>query len=157
MTGQSLCWQLRFFSRGIAMPSTIDLSYRVARRSLVALMLWQHVGAADEPARIKDMQKERVAALQRVAELIDLSFKQGQVKVSERVKAYQKLFKAELESCDNNAERIKVREKMLSLAKADEEAVARLTRAGEADPTELPKAIARRLAIEIELERLKTQ
>jgi hypothetical protein len=44
---------------------------------------------------------------------------------------------------------------MLERAKADEEVVARLIRAGEITSWELPIVVARRLAIEIELERLK--
>ena len=124
--------------------------------ALVVVAFSQFVWSADEP-KIKQLQKERLAVLQKVVELKDRSFRSGEIPLSERANAYQQAFDAELELCDNDAEKIKVREKMLEQAKVDEETVARLKRAGEAGAWDLPTATARRLAIEIELERLKKQ
>jgi hypothetical protein len=110
--------------------------------------------AADE-AKIKQLQRERLAALQKVAQLKDGSFQRGEIHLSEYVSAYEQAFEAELGLCENDVEKTKVREKMLERVKADEEVVSRLVRAGEATSWELPIVVARRLTIEIELERLK--
>ena len=122
---------------------------------LMVFSLLQRSKAADDISKVTTLQKERLVLLQQVAELKDRAFRAGEIPFSQRAKAMHKALQAELDLCQSNAERIKVREKMLELAKADEELVARLKRAGEAGPWDLPTAAARRLKIEIALEKLK--
>jgi outer membrane protein TolC len=122
--------------------------------ALIVSVYFQAPASADE-ARVKQLQNERLAALKQIAALKERAFRDGALPLSDCVSAHQQAFEAELELCDNDAERIKVREKMLERAKADEELAARLFRAGEIPTWDQQAAIARRLAIEIELERLK--
>ena len=122
--------------------------------ALVVLVLLPTTLPADE-ARVKELQKERLDVLKKIVELKDQAFRHGEVPFLDRSHAYQQMFEAELALCDNDADRIKVREKMLEQAKEDEELVSRLARAGEVGPFDFPTVVAKRLAIEIELERLK--
>ncbi|HEY2414616.1 MAG TPA: hypothetical protein VGI40_20380 [Pirellulaceae bacterium] len=110
--------------------------------------------SADE-AKVKQLQKDRLDVLKQIVEDKERAFRNGGIPLSDCASAYQQMFEAELAICADDAERIKVREKMLERAKADEEIVSRLFRAGEARTWDHQAAIARRLAIEIELERLK--
>jgi flagellar biosynthesis/type III secretory pathway M-ring protein FliF/YscJ len=136
------------------MHLTISRMCSVGWNTALIVVLFQAAVSADE-AKVKQFQKERLAALAQVAEMKHRAFQRGEIPMPEYANAYEQAYEAELALCDNDAEKTKVREKMLERAKADEEVVARLIRAGEATSWELPIVVARRLAIEIELERLK--
>src|SRR4051794_2884141 len=75
---------------------------------------------ADE-AKVKQLQKDRLAVLTQIVEGKKRAYQHGEIPLSDCSSAYQQMFEAELAMCDNDAERIKVREKMLERAKADEE------------------------------------
>jgi hypothetical protein len=122
--------------------------------ALIVLVFSPTTAPADE-TRVKELQKERLDILKKIVELKDQAFRHGEVPFLDRSHAYQQMFEAELALCENDADRIKVREKMLEQAKGDEELVSRLARAGEVGPFDLPTVVAKRLTIEIELERLK--
>src|SRR5262245_37129030 len=136
------------------MQFTIVRFCQLGWSTLVVAMLLPSSLSADE-AKVKQLQKERLAVLQQIAELKERAFRHGEILLSDCASAFDQAFEAELALCESDAERVKVREKMMERAKTDEEIVARLKRAGESGACDFPTAVARRLAVEIELERLK--
>src|SRR5438477_12409876 len=93
-------------------------------RAPFVFMLLSSALYADE-LKVKQLRKERLAVLQQIAELKDRAFRHGEIPLADCASAYEQAFEAEIALCDNDAERIKVREKMLERAKADEEIASR--------------------------------
>jgi outer membrane protein TolC len=127
---------------------------RLVWTALVIALVLPTALPTDE-GKVKQLQKDRLAVLTRIVDGKERAYRHGEVSLSDYSSAYQQMFEAELAICDNDAERIKVREKMLERAKADEELASRGVRAGEATEWDRLAVVARRLAIEIALERLK--
>jgi hypothetical protein len=114
--------------------------------------------AEPKDTRLKELLKERLAALKLVAAAataqrkIDPAFNLNQL-----IEANQAVHQAELELCETDKDRIAVLEKALLEAKEMEKAVERLVEAGQAAVWEPQKAKAARLAVEIALERAKVK
>jgi len=114
-----------------------------------------HPARSADEAKIKQLLKERLTVLNEVVARMSALYKQGSVPLFELNKAQQAVCKAEFDLCESDAERIAVLEKRLALAQQDVEIVKRLVSSAEMSTTDLLKADAKRLKIEISLERLK--
>jgi outer membrane protein TolC len=111
--------------------------------------------ADDKDSKVKALLKDRLAVLQEVVTLQSASYSSGGVTFLELLEAKQSAYKAELDLCETDAERIAVLENRLAIAKQQVETLKRLVSAAEVDRTDLLKAEAKRLKIEVALERLK--
>ena len=136
------------------MRCTIRQSVHVVCIALIVVSMSHPARSADE-AKIKQLLKERLTVLNEVVARMSALYKQGSVPLFELNKAQQAVCKAEFDLCESDAERIAVLEKRLALAQQDVEIVKRLVSSAEMSTTDLLKADAKRLKIEISLERLK--
>jgi hypothetical protein len=121
------------------------------------------VSRADEPkppadeAKIKDLQKERLALLREMARLVGERFRNGQGTWEELREADRVLLNAELDDCGTDKERMDVLEKLLALAKDREKMTEQLTKAGQMRTGAAMLARADRLQAEIDLARAKAR
>jgi len=121
---------------------------------MFALILATAFAAPEKPdvsAKVKELQKERIAALTQVA---DLSFKlalAGRIEPSEALEARVALLKAELETTDKESDRIALYKKTHDAMKAIEQLAWDRFNAGRGTAMHAYKAKAMRLEIEIAL------
>src|SRR5262245_28784741 len=111
--------------------------------------------ADDKDSKVKALLKDRLTVLQQVVDLVSVAYRGGRVPLSKVIEAQQAASKAEFDLCETDAERIAVLEKRLALAKQQVEVVQRMARSAEVNTTDLLKARAKQLKIEVALERLK--
>jgi outer membrane protein TolC len=111
--------------------------------------------ADDKDSKVKGLLKDRLAVLQEVVAATYTGYRSGSVPYMEVIGARQAANKAELDLCNTDTERIAVLEKRLAIAKEEVEMVQRLVSSGEVNSTDLLKARAKRLKVEVALERLK--
>jgi outer membrane protein TolC len=113
---------------------------------------------AEEAAKkIKELQKERIATLKQMADVISNQFRNGHVSFDEVLEANLLLHKAELDAAEKESDRISVYKNIVDVLKQYEEfAQARFERARGTYATFL-KVRARRLEAEIDLERAKAK
>ena len=111
--------------------------------------------ADEKDSKVKALLKDRLAVLQQVVDLVSVAYRGGAVPLPKVIEAQQAASKAEFALCETDAERIAVLEKRLALAKQQVEIVQRMVGSAEVDTTDLLKARAKQLKIEVALERLK--
>jgi hypothetical protein len=113
---------------------------------------------ADASARkIKELQKERIAALKEVAEQSLKLAQASRLDTREAVDARMALLKAELEVAEKESDRVALYKGALDSLKACEEMAKSRYESGRATSLDLHKARAAYLEVEIELERLKAR
>jgi hypothetical protein len=119
---------------------------------------------AQEPARaeaasakLKELQKERLAILREMVKQAAEAFRSGRASYDDVGDASRMVLQAELEQCDTDQERIAVLEKLVAEAKALEERATQIAKTGQGTFRTVLKARADRLQAEITLERVKTR
>jgi hypothetical protein len=107
------------------------------------------------PARVRELQKERIATLNEAAESSRALAKQGRGEFGEALDARMALLQAELEFAEQEADRVALCKKALeSMKELEQLAVARKA-AAQGTEVDILKAKAKRLEIEIALARFK--
>jgi outer membrane protein TolC len=121
--------------------------------ALAAALVAAPERSADSP-KVKELQKERIAILQKTEELTLKLAQAGRIDLGELVQSRTLLLKAELDAAEKVADRVTLYKKALDSLKAYEALAKNQFAAGRA--TELPilKIRAARLEAEIALERL---
>ncbi|MBA4062552.1 MAG: hypothetical protein C0501_02375 [Isosphaera sp.] len=112
----------------------------------------------DQPggnAKIRELQKERLAVLRQIADQTNTAYKGGQVPLTTVLEAQREVNAAELELCETHKERLIFLEKKVELAKDTEKNTEKLVQAHTAPQAHLLRARANRLQAEIELEKEK--
>ncbi|MDB5309193.1 MAG: sigE 19 [Gemmataceae bacterium] len=105
-------------------------------------------------AAIRDLQKARLEALTKLADLLEKSFLAGLgTTVSEMVEARRQAVEVELELCDKVGDRVAVLERWVAAGKRLEEMAVRMRQAGSATEVHVLAARAARLQAEIALAR----
>lgn len=144
---------VRFATFGLMMIAAFVLGVLTTRTETSS-----HVTAAEvNDTRIKALRKERLAALQNVAEIMVHFHQNGRVHFSEVVEAKRAARKAELELCETDVERVAVLEKMLTEADEFEKYNRAQKEAAKGTEVAVLKAKSERLEIEIALERAKAR
>jgi hypothetical protein len=107
--------------------------------------------------KLKELQKERLAALREAARLATARFQNAQGSLDEVREAARKVAEAELDLCDSDKERVAVLEKFVGVAKKYEEQAAQFAKAGKGREYSALMAKADRLEAEIALEQAKAK
>jgi len=108
-------------------------------------------------SKVRQLQKERLAALKEIAAEIKRLFNQGQTSVNMMLQADSAALKAELELCEHDVERVPVHEKLVANARELEGFDEQRFKAGRIPHSELLTAKVNRLEAEIDLERAKAK
>lgn len=112
----------------------------------------------DQPggnAKVRELQKERLAVLRQIADQTNTAYKGGQVPLTTVLEAQREVNAAELELCETHKERLIFLEKKVELANDTEKNTEKLVQAHTAPRAHLLRARANRLHAEIELEKEK--
>ncbi len=107
-------------------------------------------------SKLREMLKERHAALKEIAQHLAKGFLNGVVSVESLHEAEHAVLHAELDLCDTVKERTAVSEKIVVLCKKQEESAAEAVKSGAAPVNVFLRAKVNRLEAEIALERLKS-
>lgn len=123
------------------------------------LSVYSPRASAQEPkaGKLKELLKERHATLKEIAAQTARAYQTRGVPIERLHEAEEAVLKAELDLCDSDKERIAVLEKLVALAKGQEEREMELVKAGSVPGTALLRAKANRLEAEIALERAKSK
>ena len=105
--------------------------------------------------RVKELQKERITELRAASEVSMKLAQNGRLEVSEALTDRIALLKAELELAGKPAERIELCRKAVDALKEYEALAQSLREAGRGTMLAVHRAKAKRLEVEIQLERLK--
>jgi hypothetical protein len=116
-----------------------------------------HAAAAEGNTKVKALQRERHAILEKLAEATNVGYRNGTASLSQVVEANRAALNAELDLCETDKARVMVLEKMLTAAKDYEGAVEAKRKAVQASYADALKATADRLEVEIALERAKAK
>jgi hypothetical protein len=106
-------------------------------------------------ARLKDLLKEKLSVLQKVASQTATAHQNGARSFAQVHEANQAVRYAELDLCDNSKERVAVLEKLLAEAKGYEDTIFQQVKTGAVQTSTALKAKVNRLDVEIALERAK--
>jgi outer membrane protein TolC len=113
------------------------------------------VAADAKDSKVKELLKERLATLRKLVHAVTADYVKGQVSFDRVQQATRALLDAELEQCESDKERIKVLEKIVTLAKESEKSAEQRYKTGNAAQSDVLMATAARLEAEIALERAK--
>lgn len=102
--------------------------------------------------RIKDLQKERIAVLERVVEQLNALAQRAQAEPGEVMEATLLLFQARLDAAEKMADRVTLYKNLANLLKQYEEAAHQRAQAARGTEAALLKIRAKRLEAEIHLE-----
>jgi len=128
---------------------------------VVVVALVSAASAQDKPSieestkKVKELQKERIAALKAAAEISQKLAQAFRLDISEAMENRMTLLKAELEAAETESDRIALYKKALEDLKACEQLAKDQFAAARATELPLHKVKARRLEIEIALEQAK--
>ena len=105
------------------------------------------------PAKLEQLQKERIDAFEKIVKILEAQYKVGTTTFAEFVHAQEDLIKAKLEATDKPAERIALLEEQLKIAKGFLKSVEGQYKVGFARVSEADvlRVKARCLTIEIKL------
>jgi RNA polymerase sigma factor (sigma-70 family) len=111
----------------------------------------------DRPAneKVRVLLKERLAAVRELADRVKELHRRGAASVGAVQQAELRVFKAELEVCDTDKERVGVHDKIVAVFKDIEDHVTQLHKRGAASEGEVLEAKVNRLEAEIGLERAR--
>lgn len=107
--------------------------------------------------KISDLQKERIAALQAVADVAAHLVKSGQLSIEEACDAKLVLLRAQIDAAETDADRIKFCEDLVEAMKQYEEIAKARKASAQGTEVSVLKVKASRLEAEINLERLKAK
>jgi len=114
--------------------------------------------AADESAaKIKDLQKERIATLKELVEVSARLYQIARAPYEEVLDAQVLLLKAELEAAEKESERIALYKNFVDVLKSYEKIALAQKEAGRGTNTAVLKFKARRLEAEIHLEQARAK
>src|SRR5947208_756720 len=117
---------------------------------LLAALSWlPSLRAADPPARVDDLRKERLAVVHEIAKQATAAYKVGTGSYEEMRDATRMVLEAELDQCTTDKERLAVLEQVVAEARKWEDLVAQTIKAGQVPARTGLKARADRLAAEI--------
>ena len=120
--------------------------------------LFYGVQAADNenpPDKIKELQKQRAAALHDARDFVTDMFETGQATLDEVLSANLTALDADVDLAESQEQRIKLLGDALTQAREFEETISKLFQSKEANRLDVLKATARRLEREISLERAR--
>jgi len=108
--------------------------------------------------KVKELQKERIATLEKLVKIATAQYQRGRVSSYEAVvEAMMQLLKAELEAAEKESDRIALYEMTVDALKQLEQLAQARVAAGRATSIERLGIKARRLEVEIQLERAKAK
>jgi outer membrane protein TolC len=107
--------------------------------------------------KLQGLLKERVAILRDLVKATIADYRTGKISFDRLHQARKTLLHAELELCESDKERIALLEKMVTLAKEQEESASQLYRTGAVPHSDVLMAAADRLDAEIALERARSK
>jgi membrane fusion protein, multidrug efflux system len=107
--------------------------------------------------KVKELQKERIAALKELVATTSNLFLNARVEYGEVIEAQDLLFKAELDAADKESERIALYKKMVDVWKQSEKLAEQRWKAGRKTKIAFLRFKARRLEAEIYLEQAKVK
>jgi hypothetical protein len=113
--------------------------------------------AQEQGAKIKQLQKDWLAAVRDMAKQDAVRAKNGQASPEEILASTRMLAEAELDICESDKERVVVLEKILVSARDTEKLAERLAKSGQRRESAVLKAKAERVRFEIALERAKAR
>lgn len=108
-----------------------------------------------DSARVKELQKERIAALRETADVSMKLAQSARVELSEALEDRINLLKAEVDAAENGADRIALYKKAIDSLKEYEAMAKTRFEAGRGTQVAMLRVKARRIEVEIALERLK--
>jgi hypothetical protein len=108
-------------------------------------------------SRLQALLKDRLAAVQELANGVKELQKRGLASQGAVRQAELRVFKAELELCETDKERVAVHEKIVGVFRDIENQIARLRKQATASETEVLEAKVNRLEAEIALERARAK
>ncbi len=107
--------------------------------------------------KVKELQKERIATLKEMADLITDQFRNGRVPFEEVLEARLLVFKAELDAAEKESDRITLYKNIVDELKKFETVADQRVKAAQGSQSTFLKVKARRLEAEINLERAKAK
>jgi hypothetical protein len=110
--------------------------------------------AASSP-RVKELQKERIAALKALAEQLDQLFRNSRAEFKDVVEARVVLLNAEIDAAETGADRIPLYKKAIDNMREYEKLTGARVASGRGTTADVLRVTARRLEIEIRLERAR--
>ena len=110
---------------------------------------------AEPAAKIKELQKERIATLKAVADLIADRYNFSAASIQEVYEARLQVVMAELDAAEKESDRITLHGTIVNMMKEYEQAADQLAKTAKAPGSFVLKVKARRLEAEINLERAK--
>src|SRR5262249_8036979 len=108
-------------------------------------------------SRLKELLKEKVAALKEAAALAEKAHQSGAAPLEQVQQANRAVLDAELELCDTDKERVAVLEKIVALTKQQEEQARELEKKSALPAGAVIAARVRRIDAEIALERARAR
>ena len=108
---------------------------------------------------MRELQKQRLAVLREIADMVKVRQEAGNATPMDVLTAERDVITAELELCASDKERVEVLERAVALEKQLEDLIAQQYRAGvgPGSPAEVLRVKARRLQVEIDLEKAKAR
>src|SRR5207237_10825703 len=107
--------------------------------------------------KVRELLKERLATLKEIAAQAEQAFRQNASSREEVMRARLQVHQAELDLCDSDAERIRVHEEIVAVAKEIEALINASQQEGVASSGVMLRARVQRLDAEIALERAKAK
>jgi RNA polymerase sigma factor (sigma-70 family) len=107
--------------------------------------------------RVRALQKERLALLRHMAKVTALNHKQGTVSQGDVLKANLRVYRAELDLCETDKERVSAHEKIVDALKMIEERVVQAHKAAAESEAAVAEAKLARLEAEIALEQARAK
>ena len=143
---------------------------RFASLTAIALFAWMALSpghsptvaqepakALDQGAKVKELQKERLAAVRGMAKQDAVRAKNGQALTDEVLASTRMLAEAELEVCESDKERVIALQQIVVTARDTERLAEWFVKSGQGREGMVLKAKAERLRFEIALERAKSK
>jgi hypothetical protein len=112
-------------------------------------------GVPPQTTRLQDLHQERLAILRAVADQVSEAHRRGETHQAAVLEANLAVLQAELDACATDQERLPVLEKLAAAARAQEDRIAALVKAGNVSSTHLQQARVKRLEAEIALEKAR--
>jgi len=111
--------------------------------------------AEESAKKVKELQKERIAALKEVVQLAGHLYQSGRAEYAEVLDARLLLLEAELDAAEKESDRVALYEKAIAALKEYEKWATARVEGGRGTQAAVLKIKARRLEVEIALERAK--
>ncbi len=113
--------------------------------------------AEESAKKVKELQKERIATLKQMVEVISDLFRHNRAEFDEAIQARLMLLKAELDAAEKESERITLYKNIVDVLKDFEKIADRRYKASRVSLYPVLKVKAMRIEAEIDLERAKAK